>query len=356
MQENNNIYKVIHLIPRDGIGGVEIAARSMLGASQLNCDFNLVFIAGTCCIGDSDRVLPSPFRSENNPFAHLRAVKRIFSMRPDILICSLWRSIPVGLAVKLIRPRIKVVFFLHFPTMTHLLDRLLSSLMLFFCDAVWADSESTISSRVGYKKGLVKRVISFVTSSNPTDMKQNQLAPRFVFWGRLHNQKGLDRALNFIRMLIERGCPASYEIWGPNGGELDSLTAQIDSFGLENAITLKGPANQDGLSRIAEENTFYLQLSRNEGIGMSIIEAMQRSLVPIVTPVGEISTYCQQGYNAIVVNDPGNPIEAVNKVISLLKDEPRYRQLQTCAYEHWSQHKLYKDDVCAAANELFKTI
>jgi len=331
---------------------LESAARSMRDATQLQCKFKLIFIENTRPDSSNDGKLASFFRSENNPFAHFQALRRIINYKPDLLICSLWRSVLVGISVKLIRPRIKLVFFLHLPTTTHLFDQLFSKIMLSFCDAVWADSAATISSRVSSKKRLVKRVISFVTSSNPVDMKQNEFAPRFVFWGRLHHQKGIDRAINFIRLLVEKGHSASFEIWGPDGGEKDKLIAQINDAGLENVVALKGAVNQGDLNQIAEVNCFYLQLSRNEGMAMSVVEAMQRSLVPIVTSVGEMGTYCKQDQNAVLIDDPDNPIESANRVISLLKNEFKYRQLQNSAYDHWVKHKLYKDDICAAASEL----
>ena len=87
-------------------------------------------------------------------------------------------------------------------------------------------------------------------------------------------------------------------------------------------------------------------------MAMSVVEAMQRSLVPIVTSVGEISTYCRQQHNAIVVRDPDDLCEAINDVISLLRSEPKYREIQAAACNQWAQHILYKDDICAAAKEL----
>jgi len=124
--------KIIQLVPRDGIGGVESAARSMMDAPSSQCEFSLLFIEGENSIGNGNSVSVPTFRSENNPFAHFRAFRRIVYEKPDLLVCSLWRSVPIGLGVKLLRPRTKLVFFLHFPTTTHLLDRLLSSSMLFF--------------------------------------------------------------------------------------------------------------------------------------------------------------------------------------------------------------------------------
>jgi glycosyltransferase involved in cell wall biosynthesis len=347
--------KILHLIPRDAIGGVESAARSMLNAPELNCDFDVVFIEGERKSGTGGKMPIFSIHPENSPIAHMRALRTIISSKPNLLICSLWRSVPVSLCFKLLRPRSKLVFFLHSSITTHLLDRLFSRWILVFCDAVWADSAATISSRVGSNEGLIKRVISFVTNNSPENIARNELAPHFVFWGRLHHHKGLDRAINFIRMLNEKGYPASYEIWGPDGGEYRALTTQVEKSKLMHAVKFKGTARQNQLTEIASGNCFYLQLSREEGMAMSVVEAMQLSLVPVVSPVGEIGTYCKHHHNAIVVEDSDNPIDAVNDVIALLQNEAKYRGLQAKSYEHWADHVLYKDDICLAANELYNS-
>ena len=40
-----------------------------------------------------------------------------------------------------------------------------------------------------------------------------------------------------------------------------------------------------------------------EGASMSVMDAMQLGLVPIVTTVGEISKYCKHKYNSLVITD-----------------------------------------------------
>lgn len=354
MQENKNIHKVIHLIPSDGVGGVEIAARSMVEASQLNCDFDLVLIAGNSCIGNSERVSISPFRSENNPFAHYHAIKTIFSINPDVLVCSLWRSIPVGLVVKLVRPQIKLVFFLHCISTIHLLERCFSWLMLCFCDAVWGDSSETISSRIGTRTHLLTRVISFVTTNNSTNLKKNKLCANFVFWGRLHNQKGLDRSVKLIQMLVEKEYDVKFQIWGRDDGEQSRLTTQINNEGLEKFINFMGTVEHSELDRISEKNTFYLQLSRMEGMAMSVVEAMQRALVPVVTPVGEIRKYCIDDENAILVDDVDELDSVADRIISLLHNEDKYRIMQESTQETWANKRLYAADFCMAAIELLE--
>src|SRR4051812_3977136 len=85
---------VIHLVPYDGLGGVEVAARSMLFAPRRDIDFSVAYI-------DCHRRKTRFARLGNNPLAYLRVMRRLWSDRPDVLICSLWRSALVGLVMKL---------------------------------------------------------------------------------------------------------------------------------------------------------------------------------------------------------------------------------------------------------------
>ena len=50
----------------------------------------------------------------------------------------------------------------------------------------------------------------------------------------------------------------------------------------------------------AKKCSFFLQLSFYEGFAMSVIEAMQLGLVPVVTNVGEISNYCIDNFNGVI--------------------------------------------------------
>lgn len=344
--------KVIHLIPHDGIGGVEAAARSMANADFLSCEFNLLLIAGKTLAKNPQRVIETSFQSANNPLAHCLALFRVLRRKPEVLICSLWRSMLIGLLVKILRPRTRVVCFLHLASSVHFIDRVLNSLMMRYSDAVWADSEATLMARYQNKQNKPTEVISFVLSDSLTAPCRNLLAPRFVFWGRLHHQKGIDRAIEFIAEVVKSVSQTQFEIWGPDDGERAKLLAQVREKGLTDHVHFMGPADPARLGEIASGNAFYLQLSRAEGMAISVVEAMQLGLVPVVTPVGEIAKYCCSGKNAIIVEDPNNPTLAVNAVLELLQNEPEYRKYQSFAQTYWGEAHLYKDDICAAAAKL----
>lgn len=344
--------RIIHLIPHDGIGGVEAAARSMAVADTLECDFTLLLIAGTPLATVTHRIVASPFRSANNPLAHLRALIDILQRKPDVLVCSLWRSVFVGLLVKLLRPRTRVVCFLHSGSSKHLVDRVMNSLMMRYSDAVWADSAATLRAR--YRNGYNKQneIISFVLSGSSTLTPRYQCAPKFVFWGRLHKVKGIDRAIEFIAEMVKHGRDTRFEIWGPDAGEKKNLISLVRARGLENHVRFMGLAEQKKLVQIAGNSDFYLQLSHAEGMAISVVEAMQFGLVPIVTAVGEIATYCCAGKNAIIVDDPYNPGPAIETLLKVLKNKTEYRQLQVAAQGFWGNTQLYKDSFCAAAKRL----
>ncbi len=347
--------RILHLIPEDGIGGVEVAARTMAAQADLACDFKLLFIAGQRTNAEARRVIEPRFRSPRNPIAHLWALLMCLRSRPDVLILSLWKSVPVALMVRLLRPRTRLVLFLHSETSLHVLDALLTRAVLRYADEVWADSSATLTGRLGRIEGKPARVISFVTERLPSVAAAAAMpSPRFVTWARLSREKGIDRSLEFIHQLTRRGIDATFDIWGPDRGELSALQRQAAELGIERRVAFHGPAAREQLPKLAAGATFLLQLSRTEGMGMATVEAMQMGIVPVVTPVGEIRRYVSDGENGILV-DPADLDPALERVVRLLADGDEYRRVRANALKTWERTPLYADDVCAAAAAMVRT-
>jgi glycosyltransferase involved in cell wall biosynthesis len=333
--------RVTHLIPSDGVGGVETAARSMAVRENLACDFNLITIAGEGTAAQAKL---------NSPLAHLAGLVKILRTKPDVLICSLWRSALIGILAKFLLPRMRLVAFLHADKCVHLVDRVLSGALAQAADAIWADSQVTLNKRA-HAKG---RVISFVTKHRPPPLEPAEPpAPTFVCWNRLHPQKGLDRAIRLMAAIKQYRRDAVLEIWGPDGGAASELRHLTSSLNLSAQIKFMGPAKADQLSEIAARHTFYLQLSRYEGMAMAVVEAMQLGLVPIVTPVGEIVNYCDRA-NAVIV-DVENLPDTVEEILSLLADPGEHKARRAKAWQHWAGASVYADDVCEEAIALFSS-
>ena len=112
--------RILYLIPLDGTGGVEVAAQTLKDLDEKNFKFYLKYI----------------FQKKSEIFnikKILESFKSVIDDNPDILIVSLWRAALVGILVKIFKPKIKVVLFIHSEKDTHFFDFLITRLALLSC-------------------------------------------------------------------------------------------------------------------------------------------------------------------------------------------------------------------------------
>ena len=333
--------KIIHLVPYDGIGGVESAARSMGNFNNETIDFQVEFIfrAGIEAVQR---------RATFNPLGLLAASRRITDRCVDVVILSLWRSAIVGVLAKLLRPKLKLVVFIHLATDVHWMDFIFTRLAIRFAHEVWADSHASLRERFPKLAPGKCRVISFVTSQFEA-LPKRDVNPDFIFWGRINAQKGIDRAIRIFAD-IHAQCPsARFFIIGPDGGVLCSIQQLCKSLGVSDKVLFLGAATSTQIVEYARKASFYLQTSLFEGMAMSVVEAMQMGLVPIVTPVGEIASYCAHGVNALIVDSDR---QAAEDAMNLLADNENYQLIRLNAIAAWKNKPLYAESVVHACEAL----
>lgn len=334
------MHRIIHLIPYDGIGGVERAAATMRDVSSGDIDF---------CVETIFTSAAAHHRwVEWNPWYYLRTTIRLLFARTDVLIVSLWRAYALGIVLKLLGSRIRLVVFLHSPHDVHSPDRLLTRVAVRLAFRVWADSRETLAKRLSDLPLEKGRVISFVTA-RIASLPPKLVQPIFIFWGRLHVQKGIPRALRIFAGVKAQQPDAMFLVIGPDGGDLGRVREVADSLGLAGSLRYLGGMNFTDIQTVARQASFYLQTSELEGMAMSVVEAMQLGLLPVVTPVGEIAHYCRHNENAIMVTEDSR---AVDDILSLLNDDARYQFMRQQAVATWRAQPLYKDSVMAACREL----
>ena len=267
--------------------------------------------------------------------------------QPDVLIVSLWRSYIVGLLVKLLRRNVILVLFLHNAENEHCLDTICTRLAASLADEIWADFKTTLTERVPSPRTTRCRVISFL-ARRFKPLPQGKVEPSFIFWGRLTPQKGLERAIRVFAAIREKIPSARFRIIGPDVGLLHALKSLCKSLDMDDAVVFSGVATHDEIAGFAQYASFYLQTSEYEGMAMSVVEAMQMGLVPVVTFVGEISSYCRNGYNAVIVEFER---QAVEDVIQLLHSTDQYLALRSAAIATWDDKPLYRDSMLDACHE-----
>lgn len=335
-------FSIVHLIPYDGIGGVEAAARTTLNGNYYEL-FNFRV----------DTIFPSEQSDSRvgyfSPSHFISIVINLLKSKPDVLIVSLWRAYLVGIIIKMLRKKTKLVVFLHLPSDVHWIDFLVTRVAARLSSKIWADSTETLVHRLPRLPAEKCRVISFVTDHVLPIANLGPVKPLFIFWGRIHRQKNLARAVRLFAEIHSRVPGAEFCVIGPDGGDLSSLKKLISELDLDAAIKIFGPMTFCEIRRHAASASFYLQTSTDEGMAMSVVEAMQLGLLPVVTPVGEIPRYTCAGKNAVVVRDDS---AAVAEVLALLKNDDRYQAMRKIAISTWSGKALYKEDVFEAGREL----
>ena len=336
--------RVVHILPSDGLGGVETAARSMAARDDLPCDFHLLFVVGDTLAGSNPRIEAPGRGSSANPLAHVAVLRRCLALRPDVVIASLWRSVPLLVALKLLRPSIKLVMTLNSGCAAHGVDALMFRIGVAVADEVWSDSAAAIIQR---QVALDSRIISFVPD-RLSPRPSSALRPRFAAWARIDRYKGFDRALELIAALVASGHDARFDLHGPDGGARAQLEAQARQLGIADRVHFRGPLDRARLPHVAAEASFFLLPSRLEGMAMACVEAMQLGLVPVVTPVGEMAHYVVPGKSGILI-DPARIGDSAADVATLLAAPDRFAAMRRAAIELWASAPLYADDMCAAA-------
>jgi glycosyltransferase involved in cell wall biosynthesis len=340
--------QIVHVIPYDGIGGVEIATASVPAGHYPGLVFHKAFIASKGAHEGKPYVYESGIGPENNPFAFLRTIAHLIRARPHVLVLSLWRSCIVGLAVKALRPRTRLVVFLHNTRHSNTVDAVLTRTTARLADAIWADSASSAAQRLGPAWAARTRPISFLTE-RITRVAGEQPMPRFITWGRLHPRKRIELALDFFGLVYTRHPDARFTIIGPDRGEGAMLKAKAAALGIQDAVDFAGPADLERIALRAADCAFFVQTSRSEGMGMAVVEAMQLGLVPVVTPVGEIGTYVADGDNGVWFTSAQ---DAADKVERLLTDPAAFRAMSLAATRVWEGRPLYRDEFLAACREV----
>ncbi len=334
---------VAHFVPQDGVGGVEVAARA--AATQLSGALRLHFLSRQ--VGQPATHISYSGHNSWHPYALIVAAREARVCGARILVFSLWKSAPIFILLRLLRPGCRFVVFLHATRAIHLADWLLTKLMVAMSDAVWADSRGTLAGHGIRNKPT--RVISYLARSIQPRPKTRP-APRFIFWGRLAKQKNLGAALEILAEVARNVDRVRFDIIGRNDGDLESIRQSIKTLGLSDIVRVHGELSFSAITELAEDARFYLQTSTFEGMAASVVEAMQLGLVPVVTPVGEIANYCQDGRNSIVVHDAQR---AVARIRQILASPEEYERLSAAAANTWKSSPSYHDDFLSATKELY---
>ncbi|KGG16334.1 MULTISPECIES: glycosyltransferase [unclassified Prochlorococcus] len=339
-------FDVIHLSPSNKIGGAENAARQTSQIRSKYFNFNVFYINTAY---HKNFIL----RQINFLYKYFLSVYNLTKEPPDILIASLWKSYLVALTVSIFRPNTKYIMLLHSAYNKHFAEKIVTSLFSLRTSEIWADSKTSYNNRAShlyFKHKTNYQIISFIFQNNLPFIDHSECSD-FIYWGRLSPLKSIDISLRLFSLFSKENTDSKFFIIGPDDGDLERLKSLVRSFNLEEKVFFLGQLNFQQIVEISKKCKFFLQLSKKEGMAMSVVESMQLGLIPIVTSIGEISSYCVDGYNSLIFLDNDMSI-LVNKIKDIHSDHLRFKAMQLNAFNHWEGKPSYKKSLLKACKDL----
>ncbi len=346
MLNKNKKKRIAHLIPSETIGGVESAAKTTIGIKNNRFTFFLKIL--------SKQKNTKSYYSKIKSFIEIFfSTYQVLNFKPDFLIVSLWKSCISAILIKIFRPSTEIILFLHLPKSVHFIDFIMNLITARISYQIWGDSITTLKERgkeLRLDPKIKKRSISFLAYKlRPKRSKKN--SSNFIFWGRLSEEKRVNLSIELFARICREVEESKFIIIGPDCGELYKLKKQRDKLNLNDKIQFISPLDINSIKDIAKDCLFFLQLSREEGLGMSVLESMQLGLIPVVTSVGEIKNYCIHNENSIIFKD----LESTKHVIiKLLRNNSEIQRLKEKAIKRWSEEITYREDFINAIESLLE--
>ncbi|WP_379024622.1 glycosyltransferase family 4 protein [Parapedobacter deserti] len=358
---------MVYIIHGIAIGGAETALVTALPDLDKYFDLRVYVLGG----GQEHQLLQSldaPLRDKmrfcNIPVYALPFYLPVLYMRmrkfnPDIVISSLWRSAIVGSFYRVFNRQSNYFMLLHSDNFFHWADRIFSKLGLRLSDAVFVDSHATASlaKRVLGDTAAIN-VLSYLTTISPSDIKGRDFTgpKHFFFIGRLHAIKRVPLAVKAIAWLRKNGVDATLRIYGRDDGDQSAVEEAIDACGLRGYVSIEGEIGFTEKWKLYGCHHYYMQLSAQEGMAMSVAEAMQQGMVCFVTPVGGVAQYAVDGHSAVFADTGDSQAwdRSLRNLLAVLRDRVKCEAISSNAYQTFKGAPVFSDSLIAAINLYIK--
>jgi glycosyltransferase involved in cell wall biosynthesis len=139
--------------------------------------------------------------------------------------------------------------------------------------------------------------------------------PRVLYVGKLETRKGFDTLIAAAAVVLRE--QPQVEFWFAGHGDLTQAREQAESLGISPQIHLLGWLSANELENIYDQVDLFCLPSHNEGVPMSVLEAMSHGLPVICTPVGGLPDIVKDGSNGVFV-EPGNIGSIAGEILHLL--------------------------------------
>lgn len=173
-------------------------------------------------------------------------------------------------------------------------------------DAIVRTLRETLPERVGDVRSIPYGVsVPEAPATRPVLEPGSGRALRLIYTGRMeHDQKRVGALLELSRAMSTRGISHRITLLGdgPAAAEIDETCRELDGG---RSVVRLAPVGPDQVARLLDEHDVFVLASRAEGLSVSLLEAMARGCVPVVTrtPSGTAQAITT-GENGVIVDAP----------------------------------------------------
>lgn len=150
-----------------------------------------------------------------------------------------------------------------------------------------------------------------------TNSAKVRLPFSLLFLGRLGQHKGTFDLLHAV-VALAPSYPELRVLLGGDG-DLDAVRSEAEALGISSHVSLLGWVKGADKAHLLEEATAFVLPSYNEGLPMSVLEAMAYGLPVVSTPVGGIPEAVRDGTEGFLV-PPGDVRQLADRLNRLLAD------------------------------------
>ena len=199
--------------------------------------------------------------------------------------------------------------------------------------------EKKIFSELGgeNKIEIIENGINLEKMKSDVDFKKKYAINHdyFLFLGRFHKVKGIDTLLKAMQLIKNHSLMSSVKlvIMGVNFGFEEEMLKMIKEMNLNGVVkVIKNPPREDVIAAY-KESEFLVLPSRWELSPLTPLEGFAFKKPTISTKVHGIPYTLDDGKNSILVESE-NFNELSDKIIELLNDKTKCRELGINGYEH----------------------
>lgn len=153
----------------------------------------------------------------------------------------------------------------------------------------------------------------YVPDENTTEYDTNGV----LFLGRLGERKSPETLLRAARVVLEGHPEAHFEFGGD--GDVEGYENLARELGVGESCRFVGWVTGEQKESLFLKNSIYCLPSKNEGMPMSVLEAMAHGLTTVATPVGGVPQVIEDGVDGVIV-PVGDDVRLAEALTSLMDD------------------------------------